>query len=331
MSNYKGVIIEESLENKEKFFLFPTAPFHFDSTVFNPSHFPSKDLYWEPGKYWQTLRWQKENYGILMKNAGMVAKPKIEVTIFSRKKIAKGIAEEIANELSWRFDLKSKGVPEFIKKFKKDKHLGPVINRRPGMRPKSGYSLYEYLVITVMLQNTVVRRSVSMLQKLFESYGQLLSFDDKKLWVFWDPRGIHKTTEEKLRALKLGYRAKTLKRQAEQFVKGNINELELRKIQDKEIVAKSLDGIYGVGPQSAWYMLFEFFHFYDMLEDISLWESKIIGQVLFGKTTPSSKIHKFLTTRYKEFRQLAFYYLFTDIFWQHREKPIPWLKKEIRL
>jgi 3-methyladenine DNA glycosylase/8-oxoguanine DNA glycosylase len=148
-------------------------------------------------------------------------------------------------------------VPRFVKKFQNDRIVGPAIRRHSGMRLKSGSSLYEYLVITVMLQNTVVRRSVSMLKALFERYGQLVSFDDQSLWTFWDPERIHEASETELRDLKLGYRAKTLKRQAEQFLTGVFKETELRKIREKAALVESLDEIHGVGSQSAWYMASE--------------------------------------------------------------------------
>ncbi|MBI1975100.1 MAG: hypothetical protein HYS57_01920 [Parcubacteria group bacterium] len=288
-------------------------------------------MYWEQGVYWQTLSLGGKRYGIRMKNAGTVMKPKIEVTVFSQANLSQAVAKNIAGELIWRFDLQSIDVPKFVQRFKTDKYLGPVIVRHRGMRPKSGYSLYEFLVITVMLQNTVVRRSVAMLQALFEHYGELVSFDGRKLWAFWDPVVIYKTREQTLRRLKLGYRAKTMKRQAAQFAKGEIDEFALRQFHDREAIARKLDEIYGVGPQSAWYMLFEFFHFYDALEHISPWERKIVGKILFQKPTVSTAIQSFFTTRYGEFCQLAFFYLFTDIFWQHHKKPVPWLAKEIRL
>ncbi len=311
--------------------LFPEPPFHFDGTVFNPGHFPSKDYHREPGHYWQTLRWKGKTYGLRLRDLGSIEKPEIELTIFAEDGISQTIAEEIAREVRWRFDLDSVGVPEFVNRFWQDEHLGPAIRRRPGMRPKSGCSLYEFLVITVMLQNTVVRRSVAMLQALFEQFGQLVSFEGQQLWAFWDPESIHRATEEELRALKLSYRARTLKRQAEQFVQGKINEPGLRKIRDKEALIKMLDRIYGAGSQSACYILFEYFHFYDALEYIPPWEGKIVGRVLFGQEVPSEQIQGFLAERYGEFRQLAFYYLLTDLFWQHREEPIPWLAELLRL
>jgi hypothetical protein len=38
----------------------PSAPFHFDSTMHKPDHFPSGDTYWETGQRWQTMLWQDE-------------------------------------------------------------------------------------------------------------------------------------------------------------------------------------------------------------------------------------------------------------------------------
>jgi hypothetical protein len=43
--------------------LHPPAPFNFDATLYNPSHFPSADNEWQPGVRWQTMLWQKQrNY-----------------------------------------------------------------------------------------------------------------------------------------------------------------------------------------------------------------------------------------------------------------------------
>ncbi len=73
----------------------------------------------------------------------------------------------------------------FNQQFQDDPQLGPVIRKWLGMRPISNASLYEYLVITIVLQNATVRRSVNMMQSLFENYGELLSFDNRYLFCFW--------------------------------------------------------------------------------------------------------------------------------------------------
>lgn len=319
------------LQETTSLILTPTAPFHFDGTVFNPSHFPSSDTRWKPGIYWQTMRWKGQVFGIRLGDVGSCTQPRVEMTVFAREALSAHRIKELVDEVRWRLDMDSLGVPKFVCRFKKDRYLGSAILRRLGMRPRSGNSLYEYMVITVMLQNTMVRRSVSMLQALFEQYGELVSFDEQHLWGFWDPESIYRAGEEELRALKLGYRAKTLKRQGEPFVRGDIDELALRQIHNKQVLSRKLDEIYGVGPQSIWYMLFELFHFYDAQEHVSAWEAKVMGRFLFRRDVSPEKVQRFFRERYGIFRQLAFHYLMMDVFWQHREKPIEWLTPLIRL
>ena len=49
-----------------------------------------------------------------------------------------------------------------------------------------------------------------MMQALLENYGTLLSYDGQKLYCFWEPEVIDAVTEQALRALKVGYRAKSI-------------------------------------------------------------------------------------------------------------------------
>lgn len=135
-------------------------------------------------------------------------------------------------------------------------------------------SLYEYLIIAIVLQNAPVRRSVSMMQALLEAYGTLLSFDARNLYSFWSPEKIDRATEEELRLLKVGYRARSIKRVTEAFVRGQVDESDLRK-RSKEEQRKTLLGLYGIGPASVEYILSDVFHHYDELTTIPPWEQKI--------------------------------------------------------
>lgn len=157
-----------------------------------------------------------------------MSSPLVELTVFARNPVTGKEMEDIVNEVRWRYDLDSQAISPFVRRFRTDRLLGPVIRKWGGTRMKSGYSLYEYLVITVMLQNTVVRRSVQMLQNLFEAYGRPVQFDGIRLWSFWGPEAINRTGEEDLRRLKVGFRARILKRQAAQFESREIDDAKLR-------------------------------------------------------------------------------------------------------
>jgi len=49
------------------------------------------------------------------------------------------------------------------------------------MRPGHPSSLYEYLIIGIVLQNATIRRSIHIFTSLLETYGTLLMFDNKRL------------------------------------------------------------------------------------------------------------------------------------------------------
>lgn len=191
-------------------------------------------------------------------------------------------------------------------------------------------SLYEYLIIGIMLQNTVVKRSVSMLQSLFEKYGTLLNYDGVKLWCYWEPKVMAEADEQELRVLKVGYRAKSLIRVSEPFAKGEINEIELRK-KTKEEQEKTLLPLYGVGPQTLGYIMFDAFHHWDYMRNISPWEQKIYSRIFFDKElVPVKKMLRHFE-RWGKWKSLAVHYVWEDIWWKRRNKHIPWLEKLIRL
>lgn len=199
------------------------------------------------------------------------------------------------------------------------------------MKPVAANSLYETLVIYIVLQNATVRRTVQMFEALFDNFGKRLKFNGKTLSAFWPPSAIFKVPEEKLRELKLGYRAKFLKRLSEQFARSEIDEFQLRKMPKEEVKKESLK-LYGIGPASVEYLLFEDFYHYDALEIIPPWEQKILSRLLFNKPlVPVKQILDYAEEHLGKWEKLAVHYLWEDLFWQHKKNKVDWLEKEIRL
>jgi len=321
---------QPKLAKKKTIFFKPKSPYNFDANFHKPSHFPSSDNYWENGKYWITMIWQGKRLGLKFENIGTIDKPKIKVTVFSLKELSKEYLKYLIPGIRWRFNF-DQDISNFCGKYKDDKFLGSVIKKWKGMKPVAANSLYETLIIYIVLQNATVRRSVQMLENLFKKYGGEVKFKDRVLSTFWKPEVMAKATEKGLRKLKVGYRAKFFKRISDQFVSGEIDEFTLRKLS-REKVKKEMLTLYGIGPASVQYLLFEDFYFLDALERIPPWEQKIMSKLLFNKKlVPENKILNFFKKRYKGYEKLAFHYLWEDIFWQRKHKYIEWLEKEIRL
>ena len=138
------------------------------------------------------------------------------------------------------------------------------------MRNSSAHNLYELLIIAVVLQNATVRRSVQMMTALLSKHGTVLDFDGRKIFSIWLPEKLNNVSEQELRNLKIGYRAKFIKRLSQEFANGKIDELGLRGL-DHDQAKKELMKLYGVGPETARILLFEVCHQYNTFDHIAPW------------------------------------------------------------
>lgn len=310
----------------------PTAPFNFDATFHKPDHFTSGDNYWEKGIRWQTWLWQEKPLGLKFINSGSVSKPKLTVDIYYTDKLSEPFMKSLVDEIKYRYNL-NLDLTNFYKKFRNDSVLKPIIKKLYGMRPGHPSSLYEYLIIGVVLQNATVRRSIQMFTALLENYGAKLEYDQKELWCFWKEGGLTKVTEQELRDLKVGYRAKSVKKIDDYFTQGVIDEMDLRK-KDRETQMAELLKLYGVGPATVWYLLFDVFHHWDFFNHVSPWEQKIYSKVFFDQDpenpVPADKLLKHFE-KFGEYKQLAVHYIWEDLWWKRKNEHIPWLEKLIRI
>lgn len=202
-----------------------------------------------------------------------------------------------------------------------------------GMRPGHPSSLYEYLIIGVILQNASVKRSIQMFRNLLSKYGDILEFDGKKLYCLWDVGRFNHVDEQELRDLKVGYRAKSIKRLDKEFYERNIKEEDVREmILDEQ--KGFLISLYGIGPATVWYILFDVFHRWDVFEHISPWEQKLYSQLFFKRDLDNlatvEELLEFIN-QFKEYKQLAVHYMWEDLWWRRENgEIIEWLEKEIR-
>lgn len=322
--------------------LYPCPPFHFDGTVYKPSYFPGPDLVYETGHVWHSLRFEDQLFGVRMDNMGSIDAPAVRLVIFSEKPLDPGRVERISGEMAVRYDLFS-DLRSFYDAALQDDLLAPAAERWRGMRPSSYSSLYEYLVIATVLQNATIRRSIQMMNNLFERFGTPLRFDGRVLAGFWSPEDIQAASEDELRQLKLGYRAKTLKRQAESFDRDGssaerkpvLDEQYLRSLETPDL-KRALLTIYGIGQASVWYLLFGQFRRYDAFDYISPWEQKIFSRLLFDQELVEAQVilkeveRRWGSGPFAGKKMLAAHILFEDLFWQWRNQQVPWLDELIR-
>jgi 3-methyladenine DNA glycosylase/8-oxoguanine DNA glycosylase len=318
------------LSLQAEIYLNPSIPFNFEGTFHKPSHFESNDVLYIKDTFWQSMRFKKNAYGLKFINFGKSYSPKLKLEIYSQKIIPDAIQSEIINEVEFRYDLNA-DMQSFNDQCGNDILFANILERWNGMRISVNTSLYEFLVITTVLQNTTIKRTIQMFGNLFKNYGSEVTFDEKTIAVIWKPEVMVRASEEELRALKLGYRAKTIIKQANEILSGEYNEYELRKLPSVELKNRLLN-LYGIGPASVWYLMFEVFKRYEVFDYISPWEQKIYSKVFFDKELVDSEIIlKEAESRWGKWKMLAVHYIFEDLFWQRKNRNISWLDKLIRL
>ncbi len=300
----------------------PTAPYNFNYSVHNPSHYPTPLSKWEKDKLCFSLRFKNKLIGVRFENLGTVLKPKIKADFYCKNKLNEEGINLLLKELDYKFEFKE-NYSEFYKKFEKDKLIGKILKRFKGMHNFCIEGLYEYLMIAILLQNANIKRTVQMTNAMLKNYGDRIEFDDVSLYSIWKPERILQVPEEELRALKVGYRAKSFLRATKDYL--SINELALRNLSDLELRKKLLE-IYGVGPASVDYIMIDVYH-RGILNTIPPWESKIYSRLLGLKTSDPKKIMIFLDKNYREHKSKVIKYLFMDASWKHKYGKVEWMKK----
>jgi len=312
--------------------IVPTTPFNFDATFHKPDHFTSGDNYWEPSTRWQTWSYQGQSLGLKFSGIGNIERPEISLDIYASNILPASLIGSLIDEIKYRYNLDF-DLSDFYRQFGSDAILGPIIEKWRGMRPGHPSSLYEYLIIGIVLQNATVRRSIQMFRSLLEKYGNPLEFDGRSLWCFWQPGRLANVSEQELRDLKVGYRDKSIKKIDDYFATGVVDEMVLRK-KNRETQMAELLKLYGVGPATVWYLLFDVFHHWDFFNHVSPWEQKIYSKLFFDRDpenpVPVKKLLKHFE-KFGKYKQLAVHYIWEDLFWKRKNEKIPWLEKEIRL
>ena len=309
--------------------LNPTHPFNFTGTFHKPSHFPAPVDCFKDNSFWVTVRRGKSIYGINLRPAGH-RKTGLDMRVFASRHISQKNMTALKAEVRYRFGL-DLDLSQFREMVEADPLLRPIEKRWRGMRPSCAFSLYELLCITIVLQNAQVSRSVKMLQAMLDRFGKRVQFDGVDLFAFWPSSAVANADEAKLRELKVGYRAKSFLRVSQFFSEHPGFEDEVRLLS-REDAAKRVREIYGVGPATAWYLLFESLKHVDAFDHLSPWEQKIISRVVFNQElVPAERILSEAKERWGSWRMLAIHYIFEDLFWRRRHEHIDWLDSLIRL
>lgn len=309
------------------------APFDAEATLNKPSHFPSPIEVRGGGKYQFVTEIYGHTYGCTIDYVD--GSNNVDIALYRPKgPSADGhdyslVLDEIQRRLGFVVDLNG-----YEALWEQDAILKTLPPRMIGARPSSPFSLFEFLIICTVLQNTVVRRTVQMMNTLTLETGTRYTFPSgQAIWGLGQPEQVARIGETRLRELKFGYRAKTLTRLAQYFLDNPTLADDLLDQENPSDKVRTLKEIYGVGPASAGYISFEWLKCLDQFDHVSPWEDKILTKALFdSKESTPPELIRFCQQRWSPFTMLAVHAVFESLFWRRERGDGPeWLDPLIRL
>jgi 3-methyladenine DNA glycosylase/8-oxoguanine DNA glycosylase len=293
-----------------------TPPFNFKYTVYKPSHFPTKLEYFDEDseRFYRTFRLSQEKLvGLKMIDLKKIKnKDGIMLDVYSNAALSQNDIKKLEEHVIYAYGLKE-DISEFYKSVSGDKNIREPIKNLNGMRNSCFETLYEILNISSMLQNTTVKRSEQMMKAMLSNFGERVTYDGKEFYVFYTPKDILQSSEQKLRELKVGYRAKFLMEIAKYFAeKPNLDEM-LKKISFDD-AKNELMKIKGVGPYSANIALFAYLKHPNFI-NFDVWNRKIFSNFLFGKDDkPLDVISTECEKKWGKYKGYASLYIIEDLF-----------------
>ena len=271
-----------SLKRQSSFRLSAAEPYNFELTVRKPagwSWFTPYEI-WEQGTIWSGF-WFTPKAGKKFP-VGVRATERngiIAIDLFSAEKPDKSdlniLKTKMANSLGVNEDLKP-----LYRLMAKNNTLKPLARRLRGMREGWGNDIFPSLTLAVLLQMAPIKRSQAMWDCVIRSFGATIKFDNKQILLWPNEETIASAKISELKKCKLGYRAKNLKRLAQQLVKGfpGVQELAL---MTPEAAKEKLMELYGIGEYSAGFATPH------PSFTLDVWSVKIFHRIIFGRPAPA--------------------------------------------
>jgi 3-methyladenine DNA glycosylase/8-oxoguanine DNA glycosylase len=306
-------------------------PFRFTTKVRKPSRFPTPlEIFDGDSRYLFMTEVAGKMIGCeIADDRGTSVRVRLHLAEGEDVQDADAVLREVERRLGLDADLH--GLPDL---WRADPLLSTLPRELLGGRPSAPHSLYAFLMLCVVLQNTSVRRRVQMMDALISRFAHQFEFPSGEILPgLWRPEELFDVPETELRELKLGYRAKTIRRLSDQFTgEPRLEQTLLEKAADEDL-AVALGALYGVGPAASGYVMYAWFKRVDYLVHISPWERKILSRLIVGdEDHATEELIRLARARWSPYCMQAVHAIFESVFWRRMGGGGPtWLDELIRL
>lgn len=303
-----------SLDPVAEFALRPKGHADFRLTLWKPSHFPTRLEIHATGVSWRTFMVEARPCGVRIEDLGI----NWQVTVFAAESWSAQHTNILRRRLVAGYGL-DEDATAFDERFADDAALAPAMRDLHGMRSSCPESVFELLILAVLLQNTMVRRSRDMLDALLDLAGGDLLFDGVKLAHFCTPESLRRLGGGPLREIaRVGYRDKTLLAVADFFA--NRQDDDPRGSQQG--LLGELCGIRGIGPYTAGVAAASAFRD-PRAYGLDVWNRRILaGAVGVAEDIPPEQLRRKIEALFAPFEGMAVEYLVEHAYLKNPACPV---------
>ena len=285
--------------------LVPRPPFDFHLTATHMYVLPPAK--YSNGAFIRVLRLGSDKLVRLsITSKGTVDQPELSVLIHSPLDLNKNDEKEIAEKVSFMFSLDD-DLSQFYSLAEEDATLKCAKDDLYGLKIQTTPTFFEGMIVGFCLVWTSFQRAVKMIDGLVREFGARMGKD----YAFPSAKDLAKATIDKLRELKLGFRAERVKWLSTQVAEGKLDIERLPSLPTEKL-RKELMKIKWVGPWLAEGTLLWRLKRTDAFP-IDVWSARIF-RAFFPEVKDESQdgVGEFAKQRWGGYRGLAFYYLMCD-------------------
>jgi DNA-3-methyladenine glycosylase II len=244
------------LDHESTIEIFPPMPFNYEECLLFLGRSDQEVLYEiKDGAVWKLLRVTGEK--VLFKISHQSSKLRVEFPI---KQPSKEAREEIACYIWEWFDLDT-NLNDFYEMSAQDPILHKLAHEYEGLRMICLPDLFEALTWAVMGQQINLTFAYTLRKRFIEQFGESITFDEQKYWLYPTAERIADLELEDLRLLQFtGRKAEYIIGIAKTLASGELTKDKLLKMQTPLDMYQALIHIRGVGAWTADYVLMKCLH-----------------------------------------------------------------------
>lgn len=232
----------------------PEPPFRLDLSVWALRRRPGNTVdRWDGTSYRRAFALNDAAVGVSVTRAGGRDSPSLGVA-FKGTRIGPGVEESVRANIQRMLGLRV-DLSDFYRMAAADSLIGPLVARFRGLKPPCFPTVFEALLNAVACQQLSLEAGLSLLNRVAEAHGQVISINGTSLHAFPRPHDLAGLTPQTLRELGFSLRkAATLIELSQAVVAGRLDLESLERLADDEVVSR-LTSLSGIGRWSAEYVL----------------------------------------------------------------------------